>query len=281
MKKLRHYFGSWEMTTKQILLFAVAAAVYTAAVAVIPFLRDTSFYDINVYLEPWILFATLIAVNSRSWREAGLRCFLFFLISQPLIYLFQVPFSREGFGLFRYYPYWFYITLLTLPGGAIAYLVKRKNWLSVAVLSVATCVLATSAVRYATTAILRFPHHLLSAIFSFASGILLIFVLLDEKKHRAVALALMLTAFLAYGIYTGIDIGKGRTEEFMLDAGTWTYTVEDESVAAVTVDEENRVTVTAGKEGNTFIYFEDADGTVRTVYASVLGGKIFLNEFED
>ena len=29
------------------------------------------------------------------------KVFVFFLISQPLIYLFQVPFSQDGWGLFR------------------------------------------------------------------------------------------------------------------------------------------------------------------------------------
>ncbi len=41
--------------------------------------------------------------------------FFFFLISQPLIYLLQVPFSSMGFELFIYYKYWFIWTLLTIP----------------------------------------------------------------------------------------------------------------------------------------------------------------------
>ena len=281
MKKLKHYFGELEMTTERVLLFALITAVYTAAVALIPALRDTSLGDIAVYYDPWILFAVWIAVNCRSRWEAGFKCFLFFLVSQPLIYLFQVPFSSQGFGLFRYYPHWFFITLLTLPGGAIAYEVKRKDWLSVLVLSVATCFLSLSSVYYASMAYADPPRHLLSALFAAALGVFLILVLLDGRKYRIAALSLMLAAWLACAVFIGAGMLQKRTMELALEPGEWVCEVEDEAVVSVGIEEGNRVTVTAGKAGGTYLYFRNADGTERTFYATVSGGGVYLNEFED
>lgn len=54
------------------------------------------------------------------------KVFVFFLISQPLIYLFQVPFSQDGRGLFRYYPFWFKWTIATIPMAFIGWYIKRS-----------------------------------------------------------------------------------------------------------------------------------------------------------
>ncbi len=68
--------------------------------AILPITADTSFRDISVYLEWWILFGTIIICNSKSPKDSALKYFIFFLISQPLIYLIEVPFSSMGFGYF-------------------------------------------------------------------------------------------------------------------------------------------------------------------------------------
>ena len=99
------------MTWKKLIIFAVLAGTYTAVMAILPITKDTSFRDIAIYMEWWILFGIIIIANSKSHLDSALKCFVFFLISQPLIYLIQVPFSEMGFGLFRYYKYWFMLTL--------------------------------------------------------------------------------------------------------------------------------------------------------------------------
>lgn len=53
MKKL---FGGIDLTWKKLIIFAVIIGVYTATMALIPITNDTSFRDIAVYLEWWILF---------------------------------------------------------------------------------------------------------------------------------------------------------------------------------------------------------------------------------
>ena len=107
MKKIKKLFGEINLSWTRLIIFSVIAGVYTAIMALIPALKYTSFHDIVVSFEVWILFGIIIIMNSKSAKESALKCFIFFLISQPLVYLIQVPFSNEGFRIFRYYNYWF------------------------------------------------------------------------------------------------------------------------------------------------------------------------------
>ena len=100
MKKL---FGSINLKWPRLIAFAVIAGVYTGIMAMLPAVRDTSFADISISFEWWILFGILIIVNSKTPWDSALKCFAFFLISQPLAYLVQVPFSSLGWGIFGYY----------------------------------------------------------------------------------------------------------------------------------------------------------------------------------
>ena len=71
--------------------------------ALLPIAKDTSFSDITVSFEVWILFGIFIIMNSKSPVDSAFKCFVFFLISQPLIYLIQVPFSNLRWQIFVYY----------------------------------------------------------------------------------------------------------------------------------------------------------------------------------
>ena len=277
MEKIKKYFGEFNMTWPRVILLAIITAVYTALINQVPFLQDTSFQDIAVYPDCWFLFAIFIIVNCKKWWEASLKCFVFFLVSQPLIYLIEVPFYEYGWEIFRYYENWFKITLLTLPGAAIAFQLKRKNWLSVLVLSVATGYLSAASVRYFRTAMTNFPYHLLSAMFCLALAIFFVFVLLDKKKHRIASLAVVASVLIAFVVFTGID----KTEDIFLDEGNWTYSVEDESVAAVEIADGNHITVTAKHDGNTFIRFENADGTEKNYLVTVSGGNVWISPIDE
>lgn len=276
MEKLKKHFGEFDMTWPRVLLLALGAAVWTAAMAAIPLLNDTSFEDISVTFEWWFLFAVFIVVNCKKWWEASLKCFVFFLVSQPLIYLFQVPFSTQGWGLFGYYRYWFIFTLLTLPGAAVAYQLKRKNWLSVAVLCVATGYLAFQSAMYFHSAALRFPRHLLSAVFCLALAVFFVFVLLDEKKHRIAALAVPLIIFAAAMVWNFLP-GGGSMTGLTLSEGEWTYTIDDTSIADITVEDGNDFTITGKKNGSAIIDFENTDGTVQSYCIVVNGRSLMVN----
>ena len=93
MEKLKKLFGGIDLSWKKIIIFAIIAGVYTAIMAILPIAKDTSFADITISFEVWILFGIIIIMNSKSAKDSALKCFLFFLISQPLVYLIQVPFA--------------------------------------------------------------------------------------------------------------------------------------------------------------------------------------------
>ncbi len=120
-------FGDINLTWQKLIIYAIITAIYTAIMATIPITKDTSFRDIAATLEWWILFGVIIICNSKSPIDSALKCFVFFLVSQPLIYLFQVPFSWQGWHLFSYYKYWFIITLLTIPMSYIGYYTKKDD----------------------------------------------------------------------------------------------------------------------------------------------------------
>ena len=270
MEKFKKYFGEYEMTWPKVIILAVITAVITAGLNLIPALNDTSFQDIAVALDCWFLFAIFIIVNCDKWWEASLKTFVFFLISQPLIYLIEVPFNELGWGVFQYYRYWFILTVLTLPGAAVAFLLKRKDWLSVAVLSVATGYLAYASVDYFYTAMARFPHHIISAVFCLALAVFFVFVLLDEKKHRIAALAVIAAVL----IFCAIVFKPISTQELVLGDGEWICSVDDESVATAEVTGD-RAVIHAEGEGTTLMVFENSAGEVEEYYVTVSGGGIF------
>ena len=96
-------------------------------------------------LEEWIFFAVIIIANAqKALLTRRFKTFVFFLISQPLIYLLQVPFSWQGWGLFQYYKYWFILTLCTFPAAYIGWYIRKKNWLSLLILMPVLILLAIS-----------------------------------------------------------------------------------------------------------------------------------------
>lgn len=200
MSIVKKIFGGIEMKWSRVIVLAVASAVITAAVCIIPALANTSLRDMGTYPDVWFLYAMLIVMNCKSAKEAGIKTFVFFLLSQPLIYLLQVPFSRLGWGLFMYYPRWFVFTLCTLPGAMIAFLVKKQTWLSVAVISVANaylCFMGTQYVKWVTNG----HPHVLSAIFCFGLAAIFGFGLLEKKEHKIAAGIFMVVVTVASALY--------------------------------------------------------------------------------
>lgn len=200
MKKL---FGGINLTWKKVIIFAVISAIYTACMAIIPITKDTSFRDIAIQFEWWILFGIIIITNSKSPKDSALKCFVFFLISQPLIYLIQVPFSYQGWHLFAYYKYWFIWTLLTIPMGFIGYYIKKNNILSMIILLPMLILLAYLGLGYLSAVIDNFPHHLLSSIACLLMIILIVLNLFDKNKLKVITLLIVLIISVIYLILKG------------------------------------------------------------------------------
>ena len=193
MKKiLNKIFFGLEISWNNVVLLAVISAIYIAAMLVIPFTVNTSFAASGTTFELWILLALIIILNSHKPIEAGLKTFVFFLISQPLIYLFQVPFSHLGWSILMFYPRWFIFTLLTFPGAIIAWFIKKDNLFSALILTVATVLLVYLGKYYVAYVINRFPYYTLAMLFCFIQAFGYEFVLLKRKENKIVCFILTL-----------------------------------------------------------------------------------------
>lgn len=178
------------MTWRRTVLFAVLAGVYTGIVLWIPFLDSTSFQDIGIGYEWWVIFAVIIVVNCKKSTEAMLKCFVFFLISQPLVFAVEVLLGElsvdMAWGYYR--SIWLPMTFLTIPGGFIAYFCKKQNLWGVIVLGLGNTIQTVMAAAYFAEAANRFPYHLLSALVSAASVVIMSVCIQKETKRRIAAI---------------------------------------------------------------------------------------------
>lgn len=188
MEKIKNVFGEINLTWTKVIIFAILAGIYSAIMAIIPITNNTSFADITITFEVWILFGIIIIMNSKSAIDSALKCFVFFLISQPLIYLIQVPFSELGFQLFIYYKYWFIWTLLTFPMGFIGYYIKKDKWWGLLILTPILVLLGYHYIGFLKETISFFPNHLLSTIFCIGTMILYPLVLFKNKINRIIGI---------------------------------------------------------------------------------------------
>ena len=83
-------FGGVDVSWPKIILYSIAIAVITAAILMVPAFKDTSLYRVGETLEAWFFFAIIIMSACKTPLESALKTFVFFLISQPLVYLIQV-----------------------------------------------------------------------------------------------------------------------------------------------------------------------------------------------
>lgn len=184
MSKVKRLFGELNLTWLNLIIFSVIAGVYTAIMAIIPATRNTSFRDITAIFEVWILFGIIIIMNSKSAIDSALKCFVFFLISQPLVYLIQVPFDSRGFGLFQNCQHLLILSLLALPMGFIGYFMKKDKWWGLLILTPVLLLLGIQLTYYMRETIFNFPFHLLSTLFCLATLLLYPLCIFNNKKIK-------------------------------------------------------------------------------------------------
>ena len=269
MTKLKKLFGEINMTWPKVIIFAVITGVYTGLINQVPFLSDTSFTDIAVNLECWLIFAIIIISNCHKWWEAMLKTFVFFLISQPIVYLVEVPFL--GFEVFKYYRYWFIITLLTIPGSFIAYWITKKNILSSIILSVATGGLVYFGVFYLNIVIYDFPRHIISAVFCFAWAIILTLVILDKLSTRITTFAITFVMLLLSVFVTFINPPESTLFASLDENTNWTYEIENPDLVNIKIDDGYYITMTSNKVGSTKITFKGDNGETKVFEINIDG----------
>lgn len=195
-------FGSLPMGWSAVLAFAVAAAVLTAVFLICPVFKGSSFERLGVTFEAWIFFAVIIMANCKKPLEAACKTFVFFLVSQPLIYLFQVPFSALGWQLFGYYRYWFLWTLLTFPMAFIGWYITKRNWLSVLILSPVLAFLGFTAFDSARQCLRGFPHLLVTALFCLLQILLYVAAFFPDRRQKLVGLLIPAAAAAVFFFVT-------------------------------------------------------------------------------
>ena len=199
VKVVKKLFGNLNMSWKNVIMFAVAVGIYTGIIMQIDFLDDTSFQDIGILYEFWVLFAVIIVVNCGKNTQAMLKCFAFFLISQPIIFLVEVIGGAITWEkALLYLRYWTPLILMTLPGGFIAHYCKKQNLFGAIILGLGNTIQAVMGSYYTRLLIEKFPHHLLSVIFCFGSILVMSYYLQKENKYRLVAIstAIILTTII-------------------------------------------------------------------------------------
>ena len=208
MKKPTVAFDTLPVTWPAVCGYAAGIGIYVGVINQIQPLYNTSFRDIAVTPEWWVLFAVLIVSNCKSAWEAGLKCLVFFLISQPLVYLVELPTLGWEKALFYYTRIWLPVSLLTLPGGAVAFFAKKQNMVGAAVLGVGNTVVALVGESYFLQLCRAFPRHLLTVISCI--GIVAATVCGMQKNRKTRLLSLAVTALLTAGI-TVWALLSGRT----------------------------------------------------------------------
>ena len=259
-------FGGIRMTWPKVLIFAVASAILTAAVLIIPIFLNTSIIEIGVSYEAWILFAIIIMVNCDKPIESAVKTFVFFLISQPLIYLLQVPFYEFGFEIMNYYRFWIFPTLLTFPMAFVGWYLKKRSWLSLLILSPMIVLLSLIGAGYAQKAILNFPNHLLAALFCFGQILLYLYVFFDDIKKRLVGLAIPVVVIIVVLLFTPVvDTGLGwpLSDEIKTLSHEATAELDDTSFgsAQITDFDDPYIDIRVKKYGETKLRITDQDKT--------------------
>ena len=261
-------FGGINMSWWKVIIFAVATAVVTFLFLVFPVFEKTSFNRMGVHLEAWIFFAVIIISNCKKPLESALKTFVFFLISQPLIYLFQVPFSHMGWQLFGYYKTWFIWTLLTFPMAFVGWYIRKKNWLSLLILSPIVLFLTYVYVDSFRFFVNHFPYRLVTALFCFAQVILYLYAFTSKLWQRLVGVFVPLAAILIF-LFVTPQVEINGTN-FLPDNPVLTQeavaTSDNTGFATVSVSqtgEDSMVLIQANKYGTTTFTIKDGDKEYR------------------
>jgi len=244
MKKI---FGELNITWKKLIILSIIFGVYPAIMAMLPITKDTSFRDIAISFEVWILLGIIIITNSKTAKESALKCFVFFLISQPLIYLIQVPFSNLGWQLFGYYKTWFIWTLFTIPMGYIGYYMRKEKWWSLLILTPILIFLGYHYYGFLSETISFFPNHLLSMLFCLVTLIIYPLFIFKNKKIKITGLIISILIIIV-SIFVVITGGNSTYNTTVLVSG---------GGAGITFDDTYTVSLKDDKYGKLYIVYEE------------------------
>lgn len=261
-------YGGINLTWLRLVLYAIGTAVLTTIFLVLPIFKGTSFSRMGETLEAWIFFAIIIIANCKKPLESALKTFVFFLISQPLIYLFQVPFSWQGWGLFQYYKHWFILTLLTFPAAFIGWYIKKKNWASLIILMPMLVLLAVICEDGLKQVIHQFPNLLIMVLFCIAQILIYVYTFTEKMPQRIVGLSVPVV-IVAVTLLMPKKV-EFSSSQFLPDnpvlTENATVTVENSEVAGISISgvgEDSTILIQAHDYGTTSFTIKDGDKEYR------------------
>ena len=245
MEKLKKLFGGINLTWKKLIIFAIIAGVYTAIMAMLPIARDTSFSDLTVTFEVWILFGILIIMNSKTAKDSALKCFVFFLISQPLVYLIQDVINHSNLFV-TYYRYWFMWTIATIPMGFVGYYMKKDKWWGLLILLPMLIFVGAEYSKYLSDTMFSFPRHILTTIFCFTTLIIYPLAIFENKKIKIAGVVISSLIIVGMTILTLLNPPVYKTT-ILVNGGNM----------GITFDNTYRAYLTDEKYGKLHIEYED------------------------
>ena len=186
MKKM---FGGINLTWKKLIIMAIIVGIYTGIMAMLPIVKDTSFSDLTVTFEVWIFFGIFIIMNSKSAKDSALKCFIFFVISQPLVYLVQDVIKHSNL-FFTYYRFWIAWTIACITMGFVGYYMKKDKWWGLLILVPMLLFTAVECAGYFSKAMFSFPRHLLTTIFCICALIIYPLAIFNNKKIKIVGVVI-------------------------------------------------------------------------------------------
>ena len=257
-------YGGLNMSWLTVLAMAVGTAVLTAVFLTVPIFADTSFERMGVTFEAWIFFAIIIMANCKSPLDSALKTFVFFLISQPLIYLLQVPFSSLGWGLFGFYRYWFIWTLLTFPAAYVGWFIKKKNWLSLLILAPILYILTADYVSGFRDAVRHFPRMIVMAVFCLGQVLLYLYVFTGNRWQKLLGFFVPL-AIVVFGLLFRPQIQLNCTNFLPGDpilTEDAVVAVENPETAAISIERtgpDSMIRIQSEKYGTTAFTITDGD----------------------
>ena len=279
MRKVQKLFGGIDLSWPKLIIFAIAAGVYTALVCIFPQVKDTSLHTIAVSFEVWVLFGIFIIMNSKSNKDAALKCFVFFLISQPLVYLLQVPFSWQGWGLFQYYTRWLVWTILCLPMGYIGYFIKKDKWWGYIILFLMILLTAASYKQYLSYFLYCYPYYILISVFCAAAILIYPNVLFNNKKIKVVGTVISALLIIVLSVFTAVNPlkysaeilsavdGENITNEYQVSLADDKY--GDVSIEYIESIDSYMVHADFKKKGKTELIIKTPDGTTKRYDLSI------------
>ncbi len=258
-------FCGINMTWLKVLIFAAATAILTSVFLIVPIFKNTSFEQMGVTFEAWILFAVIIMSNCKKPIESALKTFVFFLVSQPLIYLLQVPFSDMGWGLFGYYRYWFILTVLTFPAAFAGWFLTKKNWISTVILLPVVLYLSYTSAYSFRFAFAHFPYRIVTAVFCLLQ-ILLYMVAFTKNKWQKIIGIIIPSIIMCVVLFATAGNLQTNGTMFLPDSPTLTdsavVVTEGEGIADISIastGEDSMVRVQGKAYGTMDFTIEDGD----------------------